>query len=289
MFEHYRELLGARAQLFAEAVEAEVVRRGGILDPDGRSAIMPSGGAFTFENLARTVKALPEEDLVEQVAHFFATLQDVEDLSTLPWEELAPRLRLMLVPKSGERMVAQEMADDLACQLVIDSELSVRRLLTLDGLNCGGCDEEELFNIARDNTITDAQRHPFFLGEPGGDWLLLEDSWHYTASLILYPVAVFEGLVKRDYDLGRGILLAAPSRHEAYFAALSGPGSLLSNIKAIAQRLVESRKTRPGPITSSIYYFDEAGAQRVGFLNDHNQYVGSISGRVAERMSSGLI
>lgn len=290
MNEEFAELLGERAPIFIAALQKETALRGGVLDPDGVSAVLPDGMLCNFGNLARTVAILPEELIEQQVANFFAGLDTVGDPAELSWEELRPKLKLQVTRRILEESeLSINLAEDLACRVVVDYENMVLSVNKIVALNVAGHTAEELIDLAIGNTKVEAQSRSFYLASVEEDWIQLSSKWHFTSSLALFPREVLAGLLHKEYDEDRGILLALPTRYDLFFASLTSGGALLRNIQALTPRLLALQSSAAGAITPNIYHYWKDSLQRVSFFDSAGRQLLKVSDEVVQLMEKGLI
>lgn len=297
MSDPYFEILGPRTETFREALQNEVAERGGVMDPDGRSAAMRDGAAYNFDNLARAVP--PEagkQEIVDGIRAFLGGLQEAPDVRDYSWEDLKLRLRTRLsgrVSLQGDGALTKPLAEDLMQTLNVDFPDSVVTLTDSSSLEKLGVDFDHAMHVALLNTAAElSQAHIEVQHIEGHVWALSSESFFTTGLVILLDEAL-PVLLERDLDLSEGLLIGAPNRHVVLIGFLDAPLALVEGVKTmitVADRLLQSQ---PGGISTSVYYADREGFQRLAYASTDDDGRPAVviepPERVLRRMEAGEI
>lgn len=295
--EPYYDILGPRAKAFREALQHEIAERGGVMDPDGRSAAMRDGAGYNFDNLARSIPPeASEEEITSGVRMFLGGLQEAPNVRDYSWDELKPRLRTRLSPRvaiEGDASLVKPLAEDLMQTLNVDFPDSVVTLTDATTLARLGVEVQHAMHIALLNTAAELSRADIEVTNIDGDvWALSSESF-FTSGLVILLDEVLPLFLERDFDLEQGLLIAVPNRHVVLIGFLDHPGSLVGGVTAMTNLTMQLIKSQPGGISGSVYYSDRAGIQRVAHVErdveDERRIILAPSERLQHRMQSGEI
>jgi hypothetical protein len=297
MTDPYADILGTRTEAFRQALLDEVAARGGVMDPDGRSAAMRDGAGYNFDNLARAVPPeATDEEIAGGIRAFLGGLQEAPDVRDYDWEGLKLRLRTRLsarVSTQGDGALTKPLAEDLMQTLNVDFPESVVTLTDSSSLESLGVAPEHAMHVALLNTAAElSQTHIEVQHIEGHVWALSSESFFTTALVVLLDEAL-PVLLERDFDLGQGLLIAVPNRHVVLVGFLDGPLALVEGVKTMTTVAGRLLQTQPGGISSSVYYSDQEGFQRIAYLSTDEQGQPAVvivpPDRVLGRMESGEI
>lgn len=295
--EPYFDILGARAKVFRETLQHEIAERGGVMDPDGRSAAMRDGAGYNFDNLARSIPPeADEQEIADGVRMFLGGLQEAPNVRDYSWEELKPRLRTRLsarVAIEGDPSLVKPLAEDLMQTLNVDFPDSVVTLTDATTLARLGVELQHAMHIALLNTAAELSQADIEVTNVDGDVWALSSPSFFTSGLVILLDEVLPLLLDREFDLDQGLLLAVPNRHVVLVGFLDRPGSLIGGVTSMVNLAMRLIKSQPGGISGSVYYSDRDGIKRVAHVErdveDERRIILAPSERLQQRMQSGEI
>lgn len=293
----YADILGERTGTFRDALQEAVARRGGVMDPDGRTAAMPSGAAYNFDNLARAVpETATREEIIDGVEGFLGGLQESPDVRDYSWEELKPRLRTRLSanvePQSREGLM-KPLAEDLMQTLNVDFPSAVLTLTDPATLADLGVDLDRAMHIALINTAAELSQVDIDVRLIDERVWALSSSSFFTSGLVILLDEALPVLLDREFDLDDGLLIAVPNRHVVLVSFFDGPGTFVEAIRTMITLTDRLLQTQPGGISASVYYSDRHGFERVAYSANDEEGKRAIvvvpSQRLQARMEAGEI
>lgn len=291
MSDPYESMLGERTEEFRLALQDVVARRGGVMDPNGRMAAMPSGAGLAFDNLARAVAAEGgDTPMVELIEKFVDGLADSPELPALAWADLLPRLRLRMMPRVeglGESPFIRPLADDLAVALAIEFDETVLTVTNPARLPAHDESPDDILQRAADNTWQVLVTGDFDMQHARpGLWRMAGASF-FTASAMLFPERVLLAFTDDTYDDERGLLMAAPSRHVAYIGTLGGAGSLQACLEVLLPAMAKDMEGMTGLVSRSVYYLDKHGLQHLVRPASEGRILVVADERLRQRLDDG--
>ncbi|NLE98851.1 MAG: hypothetical protein GX596_12825 [Propionibacterium sp.] len=297
MSEPYYDILGPRAKVFIETLRDEVAELGGVMDPDGRSAAMPDGAGYNFDNLARSIPAeASEQEIADGVRMFLGGLREAPNVRDYSWDELKMRLRTRLsarVAIEGDETLVKPLAQDLMQTINVDFPNSVVTLTDASTLARLGVEPQQAMHIALINTAAELSQADIEVHNVDGDvWALSSESF-FTSGLVILLDEVLPLLLDREFDLDQGLLIAVPNRHVVLVGFLDAPGSLIAGVTTMTKVAMRLIRSQPGAISGSVYYSDRDGIQRIAHVDrdvdDERTVILAPSERLQQRMQAGEI
>lgn len=285
----YCEQLDAHAGEFHAALRDVIAELDGVLDPNGRTALLPDSTIVCFDNLANLAGNDPRQYRAI-IRGFIEDLGEAPAINSMPWEEARPLLRTKL---SGHTCVDDDvcvrLAPGLAQVLAIDLPDAVITLTNNRILDSWGVTFQEALAIGVANTIAELQHSHVDVMEISDSVYGMASKSFYASALLLVLEEMLPTVMDRELDIRRGMLVAVPTRHVVAFGFPGGEGSFLQDIRSIMDISETIGTNGSGPISTSAYFIDEHGLSRVAMRDSNGEMVWTLPDYLQRRLDEGIL